>query len=57
MTAPEYRKLITRIMKRYRQPLKLRRFDAAELADNVYWGEMSEALLFDLLDRTVADPS
>ncbi len=55
MTAPEYRKLVTRIMKRYRKSLKLRRFDAAELADPVYWGEMSEAYLFDLLDRTVAD--
>lgn len=55
MSSLEYRKLITRIMKRYRRPLKLRRFDAAELADNVYWGEMSEALLFDLLDQTVVD--
>ena len=55
MKATEYRKLIGRIMRKYRRPLNLWRLDGCELADLVYWGDMTETRLFELLDAAVLD--
>ncbi len=55
MKATEYRKLVGRIMRKYRRPLNLLRLDACELADDVYWRRQSETRLFELLDMAVAD--
>jgi len=55
MPAPEYRRLVGRIMRKYRRPLNLWRLDACELADLVLWGEQSETRLFELLDMAVAE--
>ena len=55
MKATEYRKLVGRIMRKYRRSLNLIRLDACELADLVYWREQTETRLFELLDMAVAD--
>ena len=55
MKATEYRKLVGRILRKYRRPLNLWRLDACELADLVLWGEQTETRLFELLDMAVAD--
>lgn len=53
MKAGDYRKLVSRILLKYRRPLNLWRLDACELADLVYWGEMTEARVFEHLDSAV----
>lgn len=57
MPAVEYRRLVGRIMRKYRRPLNLLRVEACEIADLVYWDEMTEARLFEHLDDMVADES
>jgi hypothetical protein len=55
MKATEYRALCRRIHRQYRKPLNLLYVESCELADLVYWGEMTEDRLFKHLDDTVRD--
>ncbi len=49
MSSIEYRRLVSRIMKVHGRRLNLLRVDAAEMAEDVMFGRLTEKRVFELL--------
>ena len=55
MKSDEYRKLCRKVMRRFGKSLNLLYVDACELADDVFFGDITEARLWGLLEAAERD--